>query len=168
MTELIHDLLTLRLAVGYLGQRTNHHWWDCDFLNPSGLESLAYNFPRAPKVAGFTATCLAVKRLHDERIGRTDVTHLFRLPPELEILLHRETGKDNGHFLRSCPLDKDWLMSEIQRLAEHEIDSPEGPVQVGLTEHAATRKSVAQLAAHYLAGFRQRRPILPYFASRPS
>lgn len=168
MTETIYDLLLLRLTVGFLGQKTNHRWWDSDFLSPAGLESLAYNFPRAPLVAGFTATCLAAKRLHDERIGRTGVTHLFRLDPETEVLLHRQATRDGGQFLRSFQVDQTSLMAELARLAGEEIDCPEGPVQIGLSDHASTRKGVAQMAAHYHAGFRQGCRILPYFASRPS
>jgi hypothetical protein len=51
-------------------------------------------------------------------------------------------------------------------LAGEEIDSPEGPVQVGTLDHASTERGIAELARHYHAGFRLGLRIYPYFASR--
>jgi hypothetical protein len=51
------QIARLRLLVCLLGQRGAHAWWDTSFLTESGLETLEYNFPRAPKAAAFTATC---------------------------------------------------------------------------------------------------------------
>ncbi len=71
MTDTQLRLVTLRFIVAVLGERSHFGWWPCSFLNEAGLESLDYNFPRTPLVAGFTATCLAAKGLHEDRIGRT-------------------------------------------------------------------------------------------------
>ena len=166
MNDAIHQLILLRMAVAVLGQRGNAGWWDCRFLDDAGLESLDYNFPKAPLAAGFTATCLAAKRLHDERIGRTGVTHLFRLEPDLEMLVQRTATKEAGEILREIPLDRESGMSALSRLAGDEIDSPEGPVQVGILEHASTAQGVVAMARHYHAGFRLGLRIYPYFASR--
>lgn len=166
MNDVIQRLVMLRLSVAVLGQRDQAGWWDCQFLNAAGLESLDYNFPKAPLAAGFTATCLAAKGLHDERIGRTGVTHLFRLEPDLEMLIQRTATKDVGQMLRRVPLNRDSSMAELARLAGEEIDSPEGPVQVGTLDHASTERGVAELARHYHAGFRLGLRIYPYFASR--
>ncbi|NQX01740.1 BrxE family protein [bacterium] len=166
MNEVIHQLIQLRLSVAVLGQRDQAAWWDCQFLDAAGLESLDYNFPKAPLAAGFTATCLAAKGLHDERIGRTGVTHLFRLEPELEMLVQRTAAKGGGELLREVPIDRQSSMAVLARMAGEEIDSPEGPVQVGTLDHAATERGIAELARHYHAGFRLGLRIYPYFASR--
>ena len=166
MNEVIHQLIQLRLAVAILGQWDHAGWWDCQFLNAAGLESLDYNFPKAPLAAGFTATCLAAKGRHDERIGRTGVIHLFRLEPELEMLVQRTAAQDGGKLLCEVPIDRESSMAVLTRLAGEEIDSPEGPVQVGTLDHASTERGVAELARHYHAGFRLGLRIYPYFASR--
>lgn len=166
MNDVINQLVLLRLSVAVLGQKGHGGWWDCTFLDAAELESLDYNFPKAPLAASFTATCLAAKRLHDERIGRTGVTHLFRLEPDLEMLIQRTATKDAGQMLCGILLNPESSMAELARLAGEEIDSPEGPVQVGLLAHAGTQQGVAELARHYHAGFRLGIRVYPYFASR--
>jgi hypothetical protein len=166
MNEIIIQLIQLRLTVAVLGQRDHVGWWDCQFLSEAGIESLDYNFPKSPLAAGFTATCLAAKRLHDDRIGRTGVIHLFRLDPDLERLVAQSATQNAGEVLRGMPFDREKAMSELTRLAGDEIDSPEGPVQIGILEQAATQRGVAEMARHYHAGFRLGLRIFPYFASR--
>ncbi len=162
----ISHLVFLRFAVGLLGQKGHGRWWDCDFLSEAGLDSLDYNFSRAPLAAGYTATCMAAKRLHDDRIGRTGVTHLFRLDPDLEMLVQRAATSNDAGNLHSFPFDAELLKSELAVLAEEEIDSPEGPVQVGILEHAGTQRGVMELARHYHAAFRLGYRIFPYFAAK--
>ena len=129
---------------------------------------MEYNFARAPLTAAFTATCMAAKRLHDDRIGRTGVTHLFRLDPDLEIQVQKFAGDASGTFLKLHHLDATQLMAQLARLGATEIDSPAGPVQVGFLEQATSQIGVGQLARHYHAAFRQGLRIFPYFASRCS
>lgn len=162
----INSLIFLRFAVGFLGQYQKRGWWDCNFISKSGLESLDYNFSRAPLSAAFTATCMAAKRLHDDRIGRSGVIHLFRLDPDLEILVQRGAANDGGTLLKSLSFDADSLMRELASLAGHEIDSPEGPVQIGTLAQAATEKGISELARHYHAAFRLGHRIFPYFAAK--
>ena len=46
-TSLLIDQFTqLRLLVGYLGQRKQSGWWDCEFLGPLGFRFLETIFPR--------------------------------------------------------------------------------------------------------------------------
>jgi hypothetical protein len=165
MNEIVQSLILLRFSVAVLGQRTQFGWWDCQFLDQAGLESLDYNFPKSPLAAGFTATCLAAKALHDERIGRTGVIHLFRLEPELEMLVQRAASRDAGEMLRGLPLDRDSCMADLARLAGEEIDTPEGPVQIGLIPELATHRGIAEMAKHYQAGFRLGLRVFPYFAA---
>jgi hypothetical protein len=166
MPDIINKYVLLRLAVSVLGQKGCHAWWDCNFMSEAGIESLDYNFPRSPLAAGFAATSLAAKRLHDDRIGRTGVTHLFRLEPDLEILIQRAAASKDGRLLNSAPLDAESMKAELADLAKGEIDSPEGPVQVGVLEHAATERGVTELARHYHAAFRLGHRIFPYFAAK--
>lgn len=166
MYDIIKDLMILRISVAVLGQKDNFSWWDCQFYSKAGLESLDYNFPKAPQAAAFTATCLAAKRLHDDRIGRTGVTHLFRFDSDLERLIGQFTSKNAGEILGSISLDSESAMRELTRLAGEEIDSLEGPVQIGTLDQASTTCGITEMARHYNAGFRLGVRIFPYFASR--
>ena len=164
----LNQLVFLRYSVGLLGQRSGNSWWDSNFLTDAGLDSLDYNFSRSPLSAGYSATCMAAKRLHDDRIGRTGVTHLFRLDPDLEILVQRAASSEEGRALKSLPRDPEKLKTTLAELAQGEIDSPEGPVQIGTLEHAGTERGITELARHYHAAFRLGHRIFPYFAAKRS
>jgi hypothetical protein len=82
------------------------------------------------------------------------------------MLIQHTAAKEAGKVLRELPIDRESNMAALARLAGGEIDSPEGPVQVGTLDHASTERGVAELARHYHAGFRTGLRIFPYFASR--
>lgn len=156
--------MELRLAVGFLGSGAVRGWWDCDFLSPAGLGASEYNFPRNPAAASFQATNLAAKIHHDEAIGRSQSWHLFRLPTQLEVLLHEQLQS------AAAPLDVALLqetkaMALLAKLAEGEIDPPDGPVQVGKPDECSSETGISELAKHYHAAFRSGRVVLPYFAN---
>jgi hypothetical protein len=57
-------------------------------------------------------------------------------------------------------------MRDLVRMADHEIDTPEGPVQVGFTADVDSPEALASMARHYQAGFRLGIRVFPYLASR--
>jgi hypothetical protein len=77
------SLLKLRAAVAFLGEKPQAGWWDSAFLNPVGFQYLGLIYPKMAAAAALTAASEAACRLHDERIGRGRVGHLFRLTAEL-------------------------------------------------------------------------------------
>lgn len=166
MPKLAHALCDLRLAVGILGQRGLGDWWDTDFLTPTGRQLLEYNFPRHPLLAGFSATCEAAQRLHDDRIGRRNTYHLFRLPAEREMEIHRIAAADGGQRLRTIDPTREAAMAVLERLAAESVDAPEGPVQVGDFRDVNRTRGVEEMAKHYLSALRRGTVSLPYFASR--
>ena len=89
----IDDLITLRTIVGFLGENPQFCWWDTNFLSQTGLQFLAINFPRSAFSAGCNSVTEAAKRLHDERIGKSGVYHLFRFPTYSEESIHRHLLK---------------------------------------------------------------------------
>lgn len=159
-------LCRLRLLVAFLGQRGLGDWWATDFLSESGRQLLAYNFQRQPLLAGFTATCAAAKRLHDERIGRHRTYHLFRLPAETEVEVHAAAAADHERFLTEFPLTQRDAMADLGRIAVEAVDAPEGPVQVGGLDEVVTERGILEMARHYHSGFQRGLVTLPYFASR--
>lgn len=157
------QMMDLRLAVGFLGSKAARGWWDCDFLSPAGLGASEYNFPRNPAAASYQATNLAAKLHHDEAIGRNQSWHLFRLPTQLEVLLHQQMLSSSAP-LNTGMLQEGKAMAFLAKLAEGEIDPPDGPVQIGRPEDCASDAGISELAKHYHAAFRTCRFVLPYFA----
>ena len=157
--KLMTDFLLLRWAVAVLGSKSNNNWWPCDFLSDHGLAATEYNFQRSAFAAAVTSTAAAARLHHDEKIGKARVGHLFRFTFPMERAVHQILQTKSQEFTVKKP------MAAIEELAEGEIDSPEGPVQVGKWDDIATRQGLVELARHYHAAFRSGRVILPYFAA---
>jgi len=161
--NILAQMMELRLAVGFLGSRAIRGWWDCDFLSSAGLGASEYNFPRDPAAASYQATNLAAKLHHDEAIGRNQSWHLYRLPTQLEVLLHQQIVSSTAP-LNVGLLQEGKAMAFLAKLADGEIDPPDGPVQIGRPDECASDAGISELAKHYHAAFRTGRVVLPYFA----
>src|SRR5438067_6872386 len=81
----IQQLISLRLFVGFLGETRQGGWWDCGFLDATGTRFLQTTFPRTFPYAALRSTAEAARLVHDSRIGRVGVFHLFRLPVDIEV-----------------------------------------------------------------------------------
>jgi len=156
--------MKLRLAVGTLGERDHFHWWSSTFLSETGRSFSSYNFARAPLLASYTATAVAAKRLHDDRIGRSKTFHLFRLPLADEIGLHHAAAQSRTELLQSLKLGSEELMDFLEKTAGERIDAPVGPIQVGELNDAFTERGIRELAKHYFSAFEQGFQCFPYFA----
>jgi len=163
--ELTKQYITLRVLIGYLGEKSQCNWWDTNFLSPVGLQFLAINFPRSSFVAGITSVSEAARRLHDSRIGKGGVYHLFRLPLAIEEILHNQLmGLDSSTFIPAIK-DKNEALAQLQTLVDSTVDAPEGPVQIGTEKQIQRRNSIAELAKHYLDAFSNDKLVLPYFST---
>lgn len=158
--------MTLRLLVGYLGQRKLGGWWDCDFLDFTGIRFLETTFPRTAHKAAIRSTTEAAARIHDQALGRIGSFHLFRLPVAiedgLEAAVDRVQWPDTSPFVQS----RDTAMAELRKLADAVVKAPTGPVQVGVEDRILTPTSVRELAAHYHSAFQDGIRCFPYFSAR--
>ena len=91
-SEDLETLVSLRAAVGFLGEKGQHDWWTSSFFSTSAATFLAPLFPRTQFLSQTAGVTSAAMRLHDDRIGVGKVFHLFRLPEDLEQSLHRILG----------------------------------------------------------------------------
>lgn len=161
---IIHQLIQLRLIVAYLGQGNQFGWWDCSFLDATGLRFLETTFPRTARTAGLRSTTEAACTVHDKALGRVGNYHLFRLPPALEDRLE--------HDLERIELDEAFkhvashtdAMTSLKLLADAVVKAPAGPVQVGVEHRILTTTAVRELAAHYYSAFNDGIHCFPYFA----
>ncbi len=159
----VKQLTELRALVGFLGEKRQFNWWDTDFLSPTGLEFLAINFPRSTFAAGCNSIVEAARRLHDERIGKGGVYHLFRLPASLEETVHQEIMKLPTEKLAEDVKNSEAAMESLKAVAQDITRGVEGPVLVGPAAELTDPKILGKLAGHYLAAFRDGRKNFPYF-----
>jgi len=163
-SQIIDQLALLRLLVGYLGQRKQSGWWDCDFLGPTGFRFLETIFPRTARAAALRSTTEAACIVHDRALGRVGNYHLFRLPPALEDRL-QQTIEDLDWSESAKHIESpDTAMEALNQLADAVVKAPEGPVQVGVERRLLTSTSIHELAAHYYSAFRDGIRCFPYFA----
>ena len=163
--ELAEKYITLRAIVGYLGEKSQFNWWDTNFLCPIGLQYLAINFPRSSFVAGVTSVSEAARRLHDSRIGKGGVYHLFRLPLSIEETLHNHLmGMDSSGLISELK-DRDTAISKLKNIIDSTVDASEGPVQIGTEKQIKKEFAVGELAKHYLDAFSNGKQVLPYFSA---
>jgi hypothetical protein len=156
-------LVELRLLVGYLGERAQSAWWDTAFLSPTGLRYSAINFPRSAVAAAVVSVTEAARRLHDSRIGKGGVFHLFRLPPVIEEAVHYEILHGDPDPLQALIQTRDAALDALGRVAVERLTAPEGPVQIGTVKTLLYPRSLEELAKHYLDAFLHNRKTFPYF-----
>jgi hypothetical protein len=163
-TKIIDQIGMLRLAVGYLGQRKQSGWWDCDFLDATGIRFLETTFPRTAWAAALRSTTEAACIVHDQALGRVGNFHLFRLPPALEDQLEHALEKVDWLAARTQVESHTTAMDMLKRIADAVIKAPIGPVQVGTAQRILTPTSIQELAAHYHSAFQDGIRCFPYFA----
>lgn len=163
--ELAEKYIALRSLVGYLGEKSQCNWWDTNFLSPVGLQYLAINFPRSSFVAGVTSVSEAARRLHDGRIGKGGVYHLFRMPLSLEESIHNTMMGVDSAGLISDFKDHETALKKLKSFIDSTVDASEGPVQVGTEKQIQKEFAISELAKHYLDAFSNNKQVLPYFSA---
>ncbi len=160
----ISEIVELRCLVSFLGEKDAHGWWNTSFLGATGQRYLAFNFPRSSVSAGVNAVTQAACQLHDERIGRGRVFHLFRLPAGMEEEIHSSLLRSEvaERLIESIP-DVAAATRNLEELASGRADTSQGPVAIGTQADILKKSTLAKLAACYLNAFRNGTRVFPYF-----
>ena len=157
------QLVTLRALVGFLGEAKQSKWWDSSFLSPTGRRFLQTTFPRTASEAALRSTSEAARLVHDARIGRVRMFHLFRLPEVMEAVLDgsiREFGRENfPEFLTS----KETALAKLEELSGNKTADGQGPVQICLEKDGINSATISRWASHYKAAFNGGFQTFPYF-----
>jgi len=69
----LQKIITLRMLIGYLGEKRQATWWDCGFLDSTGSRFLQTTFPRTFLSAAVRSTTEAARLIHDSQIGRIGI-----------------------------------------------------------------------------------------------
>lgn len=162
------NLAILRAVVGCLGERAQFGWWQSSFFDPNSGAFLTPVFARTPVLARCEGVTRAAALVHDERIGKGRVYHLFRLPEEMEQGIHRalyDAGVCGQVMSRTTQQTEAlaWLRGQAASPPESAI----GPALIGEAQALRTATSWSVVAAHYLHAFEAGIQIFPYFLDKP-
>jgi hypothetical protein len=159
LPNLLNSMNRLRWLVAFLGSKGHAGWWECSFMDATGIKFLANAFPRSADKAAFHATTEAAQRIHDSALGRVGHYHLFRFPLQVEDRFSELQPSEN-----KITSHED-AMTELAEMAAAVVIAPEGPVQVGVENRILTDTSISELAAHYHSAFSQGIRCYPYFSA---
>jgi hypothetical protein len=162
---LIEQFISLRLVIGFLGEKKQRAWWDCAFLNSVGIRFLSETFPRTARAAALRSTTEAARLSHDAAIGRLGTFHLFRLPTELEDRIEAELDRLDLSDQQFSISSMEEALDRLKSFVKNPLSAPQGPVQVGVEPKILTANSVAELAAHYHSAFSNGFFCFPYFVA---
>ena len=159
--EFIELLSRLRLAIGYLGEREQFGWWQSSFFIRGSSAFLSPLFARTQVLAQCNGVTKVASIIHDERIGVGNVYHLFRLPEEIELNIHKKLHefKPEDTFTTK--------ESALDYLRKHSIKSDQssvGPTRVGNKKSLYELRSWQLLSGLYLFAFEKRVEIYPYYS----
>ncbi len=160
ISESIKTVVFLRYLVGFLGSKPNAGWWDCDFLSQTGLGYLKFIYPRTVALSAFNATVAAALRAHDERIGRGEVFHLFRLPSELESGI-MEALKNDQSLIPQAEGKEDALSQLMNFSSGHKLDAA-GPIAIGGRDSFFHLDKLKAVAGAYQKAFTDGFQVFPY------
>lgn len=161
----IEQLALLRALVAFLGEKDQFGWWDCSFLGSTGRKFLAITNPRSHVATGVMAACEAARRVHDARIGKGRVYHLFRLPHTTEQKLQRHALTGDAAALMTAFEGKDKALHSLEAMTKDPDDAPDGPIKLGGAKTLSSSTIVSKLAGMYLGAFRASKQTMPYFTA---
>jgi hypothetical protein len=158
----IADLLRLRAIVAFLGEKKQFGWWDSSLLDPIGQKVMLTIFPRSASISALNASAEAARKVHDERIGRGRVYHLFRLPPITEQNLHTFGMESAPRELRDG-LNTETALAALGSFCESESQRGQGPMKIGTAEDLKTNECLTKIATAYFSAFSHNVETFPYF-----
>jgi hypothetical protein len=161
----VAQLALLRALVAFLGEKDQFGWWDCSFLGLTGRKYLTITHPRSHVATGVIAASEAARRVHDARIGKGRVYHLFRLPHATEQKLHRHQLTEDASGLVTAFESKDKALQVLKALAKDPDGTPDGPIKLGGVKTLSSSTIVGKLAGMYLGAFRASKQTMPYFTA---
>lgn len=163
----LEHLAVLRAVVGFLGEKSQHHWWASAFFAPESDAFLSPVFPRTEMLARCHGATQAAALVHDVRIGVGRVFHLFRLPEDMELGIHEALhDKAVVERIEAAVANTEAATSFLRESASEEGTSGKGPVSVGASEDLRDSNSWGAVAEHYATAFGSGTMIFPFFTDK--
>ena len=159
------QLVRLRGLVAFLGEKDQFHWWGCSFLGTTGRKFLSITHPRSHVASALMASWEAARRVHDDRIGKGRVSHLFRLPHATEEKIHRYAMTMDPAALLASFTNKEAALAALAQQAKATGDAVEGPHSIGQVKAPLSGATLNKLSGHYLQAFQSGKQVMPYFTA---
>ena len=162
MASTLGPVLSMRLLVGFLGEKAQFGWWPTAFYEASARPFLEPIFAKRSGVAQYHGVVEAACRVHDKDLN-VGTYHLFRLPEEMEQDLHALalTGSDGCSPLIALG-DTDSALNALGQLVGLARKSGTGPVHVGSVSDLIDRLN--DIASIYHFAFQSDSRSFPYLA----
>ena len=161
--KLIEQFILLRILVGFLGEKQQFGWWDTDFLSSTGIKFLEVTFPRSVFSAAITSVTKAAKRVHDIRIGRGHIFHLFRLPLPLEQQIYEHLRTYKTEVIMTDIANTNSALNTLKSMGNGVPHLAEGPTQAGIESDLYKAHPIKLMAKLYVNAFENSKEIYPYF-----
>lgn len=158
------QIISLRLAVGCLGERDAAGWWQSGFMSPTSSAFLMPVFGSKLSQARYEGVSESARRAHDERIGVGHAFHPFRLPETMEQRLF-DLVQTKGRELVDEAFSVDQARATLGQLAGKAVTARSGPALVGAAVMLDEPGWISEVASLYLAAFSAGVQCFPYFNS---
>ncbi len=160
---MLNDLISLRLVVLYLGEKSQYGWWQSDFFNRTSENFLKPIFPKSVLLAKYSGALAATSKVHEEHIGLGNVIHLFHVPEHVEQRIHqqmKEYGREPFHIIDSIEDALGFLKDLVK---EQSTKAHSGPILLDtIHNNEINQKHIERMAAAYLSAFESDTKTFPY------
>jgi hypothetical protein len=161
-SDVIVDLLKVRLLVGYLGETDQFGWWKTSFYQPASQAFLVPIFPRTGNIAIYHGVAEAARLVHDESLS-VGSYHLFRLPEELEHDLHIALAETEDPTIKNGSVSaKNAALEKLLAISRASVAPVDGPISLGDIKGLRSSHAIAQMAGIYAAAFQRGIKAFPY------
>jgi hypothetical protein len=153
-TELINNIIDLRAAVSFLGEKKT--WWNSKFHDSSSKDFLAYIFPKSENMQ-FSCSNVSSRHFTDNEVG-ANYYHLFRLPMTVEELVN---NNEKNRSVDSFESEENAKQSLKELATNLSVDSKGGPKNIGSSDQL-DNELLQVFAAEYLNAFENDYQVHPY------
>lgn len=129
----VTPVVTLRLAVGLLGERNAARWWQSGFMSPTSAAFLTPLFGSKLLQARYEGVVESARRVHDEHIGVGRVFHPFRLPEVMEQRLF-DAARSADQELTDAVSSPAAARAMLEGLAGKAVEAKSGPAFLGAAD----------------------------------
>jgi hypothetical protein len=163
---LIEAILSMRFAVGLLGEKDQAGWWPSSFMSSTSSAFLLPVFGANIMQARYQGIVEASRRVHDERIGVGRVYHLFRLPEATEQRLFDALSSKDSKIMARV-LSPEAANEQLSAYGVASAEAKRGPLLIGSAEDLVRPTWLSIAAGLYAAAFAAGVQCFPYFSEKP-
>lgn len=162
-SDILGNIISLRYLLGFLGEKSQCNWWPTSFYEATSIRFLEPVFARTAQLAQYQGVVEAARRFHDENLS-VDSFHIFRLPEELEQVLHEKVQLEMLELFNPCWIaDRASALNALSKLTDEQSDNTIGPIFIGKIDELRSTESLNRMGAMYHGAFSTNANVFPYW-----